>query len=217
MKTYTVKIEGKNPLIVHADDVEWADKMEEWNKSPKNKKEGKAGDDRSPAWRWIGFCYNDGKILTIPSENIMACLLGAGAKIPTGKKTGTFKSLSQTGLACLQFHWPLLVNGATISWSAIQNLMSEESFRVQAQTVKELGFELFVKPAVVQGKRHIRVRPRFKNWSTEGKIMVSDDSITKTVVQQLFEIGGELFGLGDWRPGAPKKPGQYGTFKAEIK
>src|SRR5688500_18972337 len=68
-----VKIKGVTPLLMHADNIEWADSMDEWNREPGNKATSKAGDDRTPAWRWLGCLNHDSEIVTIPSEYIMRC------------------------------------------------------------------------------------------------------------------------------------------------
>jgi hypothetical protein len=51
MRNYEVTMTGTQPLLLHADDIEWADRMSAWKDDPANKKTSKAGDDRSPAWR----------------------------------------------------------------------------------------------------------------------------------------------------------------------
>ena len=62
MRTVRIELTGKMPLIMHADNIEWADEMEAWRTNPANKAKSKAGDDRTPPWRWIGSLnYNDPK------------------------------------------------------------------------------------------------------------------------------------------------------------
>lgn len=48
MHTYEVTITGKTPLILHHDNIEWADQMARWGLDPRNKAKSKAGDDRTP-------------------------------------------------------------------------------------------------------------------------------------------------------------------------
>ena len=71
MRTYVVTITGTQPLLMHHDDIDWADTMEQWKLDKDNKKNSKAGDDRSPAFRWIGNLYRDenGAII-LPTDNI---------------------------------------------------------------------------------------------------------------------------------------------------
>ncbi|MDP9113885.1 MAG: hypothetical protein M3O20_09395 [Acidobacteriota bacterium] len=218
MKTVKVSITGTMPILMHADNIDWADRMEAWKNDPKNKAMSKAGDDRTPPWRWIGCLnYDDPKtgIVTVPSEYIMRCMMGGAAQVPTGKGKGTFKAQSQSGLLCSEFHWPLLINGKEIQMSAINQLMNLETFQEHVEAARDLGFSLFTKRAKIGTSKHIRVRPRFDNWSTAGEIVIVDDQISKTVLQQILDISGRLKGLGDWRPGAPT-PGPFGMFTAEV-
>ena len=41
MKTYAVEITGKTPLLMHYDNIEWADHMDARKNSPANKKGSK--------------------------------------------------------------------------------------------------------------------------------------------------------------------------------
>lgn len=89
MRTYRVTITGTFPLLMHADNIEWADEMEAWKNDPASKKKSKAGDDRSPAHRWIGSVYHDGKVVGIPNDNLMRALMEGGAMVPVpGGKNG---------------------------------------------------------------------------------------------------------------------------------
>ena len=51
---YSVTLVGETPLLMHQDNLAWEDAMMQWRKDPANKKVSVAGDDRSPAFRWIG-------------------------------------------------------------------------------------------------------------------------------------------------------------------
>ena len=53
----------------------------------------------SPAWTWIGSLYHDGKHIALPSDSVMASLMGAGTEVkaPRGKKT--LKAQTQSGMA----------------------------------------------------------------------------------------------------------------------
>lgn len=77
--TYTVTLTGASPLLMHADNRQWAADMEAWTADPENKRSSKAGDDRTPAWRWIGYCYHDGQHVGIASDNLMTVLREGGA------------------------------------------------------------------------------------------------------------------------------------------
>jgi hypothetical protein len=204
---------------MHHDNIEWADFMDAWKSDPANKKGSKAGDDRSPAWRWLGCVYHDGKQLAIPQANIMKSLMEGGAMVPVpgGKNGKTFKSQTQSGMMSVEPFWTLLIDGKAIAWADIEALKDEDKFPQHKIRTAELGFELLVKRAAVGTSKHIRVRPQFApNWQARGSIAVWDEQITDQALKDIFEYAGQYKGIGDWRPGAPKKPGPYGTFEAKI-
>lgn len=213
-----ITIMGMTPLLMHADSIEWADRMDEWKNDPDNKTKSKAGDDRTPPWRWIGCLnYDDPKtgVVTIPSEYIMRSIMGGAAGVPTGKGTKTFKEQSQSGLLCSEFHWPLVVRGKTIKMESINACLKLKTFKENQEAAEALGFTLFCKRAKIGQSKHIRVRPRFDDWMTTIELLITDEAITRKVLGQILDISGKRKGLGDWRPGAPT-PGAFGMFKATI-
>lgn len=206
------------PLLLHADNIAWADRMEAWKNDSKNKSVSRAGDDRTPPWRWIGCLnYDNPKtgVITIPSEYIMRCIMNGAAMVSTGKGKTTFKAQSQSGLLCADFHWPLLVRGSAVSMESVNAAFDLETFAEQSELAERLGFSLFVKRAKIGGSRHIRVRPRFDEWATGGDILIMDKAITRDVLAEILDNSGRLKGLGDWRPGGVT-PGPFGTFTATV-
>ena len=219
MRTFSVKLTGKTPFLMHHDNIEWADYMDDWKNDPGNKKGSKAGDDRSPSWRWLGCVYHDGKTLAIPQANIMKSLMEGGAMVPVpgGKNGKTFKSQTQSGMMSVEPFWQLLIAGRPIEWAQIEALKDEPKFANHKIKARELGFDLLVKRAAVGASKHVRVRPQFAaGWEAIGQVIVWDEQITDQALSDIFEYAGQYKGIGDWRPGAPKKPGPYGTFEAKI-
>jgi hypothetical protein len=202
---------------MHADSVEWTDQIKLWQKDPENKKVSIAGDDRSPAWTWIGALYHDGKVVAMPSDNLMTALREGGGMVPVpgAKGNKTFKAQTQSGLLVNEAYWPLIINGATIPVDEIKQLLNEEDFSRHQETAKRLGFELFVKRAAVNRAKHVRVRPRFDRWQVSGTISVFDEQITTEVLISVLDMAGRYKGLCDWRPSS-KTPGPFGTFVTEI-
>jgi hypothetical protein len=214
MRSYEVVIEGDSPLLMHADSIEWADRMQKWKDDPSTRKFSKAGDDRSPAFRWLGCVYHDGRHVCIPFEVLSSCLLGGGAMVPVpGKSNKTFKAQTQSGMRIQEVTCPLMVSGAAVEWKRIADLEQESDFEKHQKRAESLGFELFVKRAKIGAAKHVRVRPKFNAWSITFNVAVIDDQITETVLSQVITYAGAYKGLGDWRPGSPKSPGPYGTFK----
>ena len=212
---YSFCLTGSTPLLMHADDIDWADELEIWRKDRNNRGQSKAGDDRSPAWTWQGYLYRDaeGKI-AIPYEMVMAALKNAGAQI-IWKKQKSFKEKTQSGLSArtefFEFYY-----GPDNRQLTISDLPKrEETYIQQKQHVeKDLGFLLFAKRAKVGQSKHVRIRPRFEQWSVRGQIIVTDADITPEILQQLFEVSGSV-GLGDWRPSS-KSPGPFGQFEVQL-
>ncbi len=217
MRTYKVTITGKTPLLMHADNIAWADRMDQWKSDPGNKSKSKAGDDRSPAFRWLGCLYHDGEHIAIPSDNLMRCLMEGGAMVPVpgGKGGKTFKAQTQSGLMVTEPFWPLEIRGATIPVAPFIALESEGDYQKHEAAASAAGFMLFLKRAKIGQSKHVRVRPRFDGWSASGTISVWDEAITERVLGQILEYAGQYKGLGDWRPGA-KTPGPHGMFTATI-
>ncbi len=218
MKTYNVTLTGVQPLLMHADNIEWADQMSAWQQGRgATTTKGKAGDDRTPAFRWIGACYHDGSELIIPMENIMKMLCQAGAlvTVPGGKRGKTFQAQTQSGITPTSIGWPLLVNGEPVPWAPVEALLKEEDFAKHKERVLELGFSLFVKRVKIGQSKHVRVRPMFDRWSASGQLLVTDDAITQKILTFILEDGGRYKGLCDWRPSS-KTPGTRGTFTARV-
>jgi hypothetical protein len=219
VKTYRITITGTTPLLMHNDDIEWADAMDAWKNDKDNKKLSKAGDDRSPAYRWIGSLYrSEAGVLVIPTENIMRALMegGAGVTVPGGRSGKTFKAQSQSGIQPREVGWPLLIGGKPVSTAPIEELVRVADFEAHKAAVKQLGFSLFVKRARIGQSKHIRVRPRFETWAAAGELVVTDEQITAAVLADILEVAGKYKGLGDWRPSS-KTPGTFGMFEASIK
>ena len=217
MRTYEIEIEGTTPLLMHWDDVNWADKMDAWRHDARNKKVSKAGDDRTPAWRWVGSTYHDGKVVAMPADNVMRALMEGGAMVPVpgGRGGKTFKAQTQSGMMISTAFLPLDAGDGPIPIDDINALMKVDDFEIHKQAVQQMGFSLFVKRAKIGTSKHIRVRPRFDRWKLSGSISVWDDQITRDVLTDIIGFAGQFKGLGDWRPGG-KTPGSFGMFTGKV-
>lgn len=220
MRNYEVTLIGKTPLLMHHDDIDWADKMEAWKNDPKNKVDSKAGDDRTPAWRWLGHAYHDNKKLGIPQANIMRSIMDAGAMVPVpgGKSGKTFKAQTQSGMMSSVSFWPLILpNGNTVDWAELNKLKDINDFETHKEMVRQMGFDILVKRARIGQAKHVRVRPQFPvGWVLKGGFSVWDDQLTMPILEQILNFAGQYKGIGDWRPSS-KTPGPYGMFDAEIR
>lgn len=216
-KQYRVTLAGISPMLMHADNLDWADAMKAWLREADNKANSDAGDDRTPGFKWIGNLYHNDGVVALPSDNIMTMLREGGAKTPTGKGKGSFKRQTQSGLIVDQIAWPVLVNGKEISMAPIEELKTEKDFSIHQSSISKIGFELFVKRVrMPNGSKHVRVRPLFRSWEVTGSITVLDETITGEILGRILSYGGALAGLCDWRPSSPKSPGPFGKFEAQI-
>lgn len=216
MKRYKITLTGERDLLLHHDNIDFSERVKKWQKDPGNRSKSVAGDDRSPAWSWIGYLYHDKKQLVIPADNLMTVLREGAKRVSTGKRGGTFKSQSQSSILINEESWPLLVNGISVPWSDLITLGNEEQFEAHQSESERLGFELFVKRAKIGNAKHVRVRPRFQNWSCSGTVTILDDTINKETLEMILSQAGRFAGLGDWRPSSPKSPGPFGTFTATL-
>jgi hypothetical protein len=218
MQTYQVTITGKSPLLMHWDNIAWAEYLKRWRETPDNKKKSIAGDDRSPAFSWLGNLYHDGQLVTLPADNLMRCIMEGGAQVPVpgGKNGKTFKTQTQSGMMVAEQFPALLVNGSAIPVAPILALKDEEDFDKHLEVAIASGFMLFVKRARIGQSKHVRVRPRFDNWSVEFSINVWDEQITIEALRDIMRFAGNYKGIGDWRPSS-RTPGPFGRFDAEIR
>lgn len=211
---YAFTLTGLTPLLMHRDDVEAADELMAWRKDPKNKSVSVAGDDRSPAWSWQTYLYNDGEELAIPQQNIMTALRYAGTRIASKGKS-TFKAMSQSGIMMTSENCRFTNHGKPISLASIE-AFKDEPFSVHKQEARDLGFELLVKRAKVGSSKHVRVRPRFDAWRVSGTLMVIEPAITREILAQMLDLAGKFAGLCDWRPSSKESPGPFGIFSSEL-
>ena len=215
-RKYKITLTGESPLLMHKDDIDAGARVKKWAKDPVNKKASVAGDDRTPAWTWIGYCYHDGKRIAIDADNLMTMLRDGGKKCPAPTGKGSMQRQTQAGILVNEIGWPLIVKGAEIDWKPVEALMDEEDFAEHEKFAEAMGFSLFVKRARVGTSKHVRVRPRFDEWSCSGTVTVLDDQITADMLQMILTHAGFYCGLCDWRPGSPTAPGQFGRFSAKV-
>ena len=225
---FAATLTGASGLLMHADDVLKADELSVYRKSPSNKTTGVAGDDRSPAWTWTSYLYY-GKnakgvpVVSFPQTNLAAMLREAGAQVKLKGNT-TFKSLTQSGILLEQTTFPFLVNGKEITAESIAKLAGiGEADNSPTFEEQQAGLELLtdgaatidVRRAAVGSSKHVRCRPLFDTWSVVVTGEAVDPALSLDVLNTIFNIGGRLKGLGDWRPSA-RKPGPYGRFTCDV-
>lgn len=222
-KQYKITFVSKSPLIMRADNITFSESVTAWQKTPENKLLTRPGDDRTPAWTWLGCLYHDDKEVGLPSDCIMSALCSAGARVPVpGRGKETFKKYTQSGLTTDLIQFKFMFGPKyerVLKMKDLKSLRDELDFSVHEAKAEELGFELFVKRVAVNRNKHVRVRPLFRNWKAEGTITVFDEDssgLTQEMLEIIFNQCGNYAGFGDWRPNSPAS-GSYGRFDTIIK
>jgi len=219
MDRYNVTLTGLTPLLMHMDNLVFSEKVKAWQKDPANKEQSVAGDDRSPAWTWLGYLYHNTKMVGMPADNLMTVLREGGSKVKnTGKET--YKKQTQSGILIDQEQWDLTIGGKSVPVAELNALIGCNDFQKHLDAAESLGFELLVKRAKIGAAKHVRVRPLFREWKVTGSLTVIDpelSGLTLRVLETILNQAGALCGLGDWRPSSPSKSGTFGRFAPEIK
>lgn len=220
MEQYAITLTGLTPLLMHNDNLAFNEKIKAWQKDPENKANSVAGDDRSPAWTWIGYLYHDNNVLGVSSDNIMTMLREGGSKVLTGKGKETYKKQTQSGIMLDRQQFDLAINGNLVSVDDIKPLIGNMDFNKHIETAEMLNFELLIKRAKIGESKHVRVRPMFRTWVLSGSLTVLDPELTglnEDALKLILTQAGALCGLCDWRPSSPKASGTFGKFAPTVK
>lgn len=219
MEQYEITFTGTTPLLMHQDNLAFAEKIKEWTKAPENKALSVAGDDRTPAWTWVGYTYHDNKNIGVASDNIMTMLREGGAKVLTGRRTETYKKQTQSGIMLDQQQFDLYIGGNKVPIKPVYDLVGNNNFSEHLELAESLGFELLVKRAKIGNSKHVRVRPMFREWTVKGSLTVLDSEmsgLTENILKIVLNQAGAVVGLCDWRPSS-KSSGTFGKFVPTVK
>ena len=123
------------------------------------------------------------------------------------------KAQTQSGMS---FSEPLLTfttdGQRQIAMADILSLQQEDQFDQHLARVRGLGFALDIRRARVGTSKHVRVRPVFERWQAIGMLNVWDSALTPTVLDTIFYLAGDKYGLLEWRPSG-RRPGPFGRFR----
>jgi hypothetical protein len=216
MRSYQVQLTNATPIMFHRDNLEFKTLVERWQRDPTNRDRSVPGDDRSPAWNWIGSLYHDGKHIALPTDCVMASCMGAGAEIKAPRGRKSLKAQTQSGMAFADPYLKFSVNGhQQIRMSDLEALHHDLEFDHHLARVRELGFALDIRRARIGTAKHVRVRPIFDEWQATGTLNVWDDTLTLDVLSTIFHLAGDKYGLLEWRPSG-RRPGPFGRFRATV-
>jgi hypothetical protein len=188
MIKFRITIEGTAPLIMHNSRL--ANPLDPAAKALKRAtgKRNKTDDDHEEVARLehAGGLYLDPDVGPyLPGDNIFRGLWDAAKKHKLGVKV-------KEGLLISTDVNPLAYAGPR----DVGSLWGDENFRIVA-SVK------------VGTSRVMRCRPIFRNWSTEAEGILDPNVIDFAELEQIAATGGQLIGLGDWRP-------RYGRYSAGL-
>lgn len=191
MQSLKLKIIGKSPLLMHCD--RYANPLDPATKAHKvlTSKKKKTEDDHESIAKseWRGSLYHDKDLGPyLPTASLRAALVNGATLRKLGKtvKRGT---LILEDKAALEYKGP----------------------RDPDEMVNDNRF-IDCRSVCVQGKRLMRYRPVFDNWSVNIEILFDDQLIDRADLLLSMEEAGRLIGVGDFRP---DKGGTFGRFAVE--
>lgn len=123
-----------------------------------------------------------------PAENIEASLINGAKKHRLGKDVSTAVVMVETR-APLQYEGP----------------------RDPDEMYHDPRF-VDIRPVDVQGKRVMRIRPKFDQWAADFHLQIDTEKIMPEQVKTALEVAGSDHGLGDFR----RRFGRYNVTQWEI-
>lgn len=196
METLRVKLAGIAPLMMHSGRL--ADPFDPDTKALKavTAKRKKTEEDMLDIYRleWMGGLYYDpGAGPFIPGANLDTMVAEAARLQKRGKDVAR-------GFMTLEDRLPLTYEGPRD-----RAAMFASGRFTDVRGVKNPG----------TGKRVMRCRPIFREWSLEATLSYDEKVLDEADVRAFLRDGGQYIGLGDYRPGSPRG-GRYGRFEATV-
>lgn len=188
VKTVTVKITGKAPLLMHSD--RFANPIDPMTKAHKEltSKRKKTDEDHIAIARseYLGSCYWRKDVgFFIPGQNLDSCLIAA-AKL---QKLGTrFKQGVQV----------------------VEDELTLDGFAKKSPTdLWEIPDHIDCRGVKVGTAKLMRYRPIFRQWATRATIAFNDEVVNESEIKKAIADAGLMIGLGDYRP-------RFGRFEVEF-
>lgn len=175
-RSYTIR--GVAPLVMHNEQL--ADPLNKWTKlvAEISKKRNKTEDDLAEMSRreWFGGLYYDNEMgVHVPERCLERLLRDAAAKEKRGRDV--LSALIVTDAAKLVYKGPKEPDA----------LWKSGDFLLRA-TVGQ------------NGKRIVRSRPIFREWSLTFTVNYDETVLQASDIDRFMEVAGRLVGLMDWRP-----------------
>lgn len=193
-KEIKVSIQGIRPMIMHNGRL--ADPLDYWAKRIKKLTAERNKTDEQ--YEELGreefqgaLYYSDELGVYLPSENLQRLFLDAAKKTKQGRQAIAIRLTEPVGYA--------------LDFPHSRNL----------EKLKATPSMHFRRVVGVNGKKVVRVRPLIPTgWRCHFSIELDTGSngLNPEQFHTICDNAGLYVGLGDWRPGAPKVPGQFGKF-----
>lgn len=184
-KTITIKLTGTRPLIMHNGDManNFNYYTKELKKITSKRKKVDADYEQMAKLEWYGGLYQKNKRIGIPGDLIEATFYNAAKKLKKGKT-------AQSAFQCNDFSF--------LEYDGIKDIdkLWED---------KDYTFSKLVK---INQSRISRMRPIFNTWSLSVVVKYDSTQFEHDDIIEILKIGGNIIGLGDWRP-------KYGLFDVE--
>lgn len=155
-----------------------------------NKYYDHTGENLSPEEEAENHAYRNSetKDLEIPYINLLSCLKSAGRnfKLICVEKDLEYKSILP----------------AAINYEYESISLNTQKYVIDTRQVK----------CRKTGERIIRHRPKILNWKMYFEIELNQRILSEEILHELFDYGGSVIGIGEFRP---EKNGPFGKFKVE--
>lgn len=184
--TFTLKIIGDSPLIVHA----WSEKAKEMLLSKQMKKASTGREAKDP---FMDFCDSLYWLTEKPEKPTMEDVQAAKFGFPVV----AFKTAA--------------IDGAFQSGALPKKTTARGAFHILGEMAEIEGTPTIREDMcrIGMGVADIRYRGEFSKWSTVLTIQYNKNAMSIEQIVSLFNIGGFGVGVGEWRPA---KDGSYGRF-----
>jgi hypothetical protein len=117
---------------------------------------------------------DDKTVPCIPSVNIKACIREAGRNYKVSGRRATFAGMIRAALDVKPYPYVPLI---------------------------QKGWQVDIRPVVVQRSRILRARPRFDEWALEFELVNNDPTVIHSeTLRRILIDAGKYYGLGDFRP-----------------
>ena len=195
MKHITIRIKGIRPIIMH--NGRTANPLDEYSRKLKklSGKRGKTEDDYEAMAQCeleAGLYWSDELGVYLPCDNIQRMFLDACKKVKLGRQSVGI-------LVDAEYGCPI-------------NFEHSRNYK----KLTSLPKYRFQKVVSVSTAKVVRTRPLIPTgWTCEIPVELDPDLIDLDQFLQICDIAGNRIGVGDWRPGAPRTPGQFGRFVVE--